>query len=159
MAKGRMSTSSYRGVSWHPESGCWRVIIEHRGRTYHLGCFELERMAALAHDQAARRLHGERAKLIPRQGPVDLPPWVYYHPRARNKTGFRGGAYRAHLDKYVARLGGNGRRKAIWRGPFATAKEAARAYDRLAVEHCGIWAKLNFPREMEIETWIKNLPI
>ena len=51
--------SAYFGVSWQNRSRKWKARIQHAGRTYHLGLFAEERMAARAFDSAARRLRRE----------------------------------------------------------------------------------------------------
>ncbi len=50
--------SQYTGVSWFARSGKWQAYIYHHYMRFHLGVFEDEREAALAYDEAARRLHG-----------------------------------------------------------------------------------------------------
>ncbi len=50
--------SQYTGVSWHAIAGKWVAYIVHQNKLFHLGCFEDEREAALAYDQAARELRG-----------------------------------------------------------------------------------------------------
>ena len=58
---------------------------------------------------------------------------------------FKGVEYRKDRDKCFARIRINGKR--TWIGSFETEVEAARAYDRAAVEHQGEFACLNFPQE------------
>lgn len=58
--------SPFRGVYW--ERGRWRAKIGHQGKKVHLGYFDDEVPAAQAYDEAARRLHGERARLNFPQG-------------------------------------------------------------------------------------------
>ncbi len=53
--------SSYRGVVW--ERGQWRAKITVDGVRLHLGYFANEADAARAYDEAARRYHGQRARL------------------------------------------------------------------------------------------------
>lgn len=65
------------------------------------------------------------------------------------KTGsasrFKGVEYRKDRDKYYARIRFQGRR--LWLGTFTDNRDAARAYDRAAVECFGEFAHLNFPEE------------
>jgi hypothetical protein len=64
--------------------------------------------------------------------------------RRKHRTG-RGefkGVYQLPSGRHQAAIGVNG--KSIYLGSFDTAEEAARAYDRGAVEHHGEFARLNF---------------
>ena len=54
-------TSKYKGVSWH--CGKWCANISRDGKAFRLGRFTTEEEAALAYDEAARRLHGEFARV------------------------------------------------------------------------------------------------
>ena len=58
---------------------------------------------------------------------------------------FKGVGYLKHCRKWYARLWCTG--KWIWLGYFMDEVEAARAYDRKAVELFGEYARLNFPEE------------
>lgn len=54
-------TSRYKGVSGR--EGAWSAKISANHKAYHLGTFRTEEDAARAYDDAARRLHGEFARL------------------------------------------------------------------------------------------------
>jgi len=62
-----------------------------------------------------------------------------------SRSRFKGVEYRKGSDKCFARIRVNGQR--LWLGTFDDEIEAARAYDRAAVEHFGEFAHLNFPEE------------
>lgn len=66
--------------------------------------------------------------------------------RANNTSGFRGVSYQRTyigLDKWIAYIGANRKKKTI--GRYATAEEAAVAYDAAARFYHGKYAQLNFP--------------
>ena len=65
-------------------------------------------------------------------------------PRS-NTTGFKGVTLDKRVGRYTARIKVNQHHMHI--GNFATAKEAARAYDEKALEYFGEFAWLNFPQE------------
>lgn len=54
--------SGYKGVSWHSEGKCWVAKIRADDKQHHLGLFLDPKDAALAYDEAARRLFGEFAR-------------------------------------------------------------------------------------------------
>jgi hypothetical protein len=63
-AKMRQTSSSrFKGVSFERARAKWAAYITHLGRQQRLGHFESEIAAALAYDDAARRLFGEFARL------------------------------------------------------------------------------------------------
>jgi hypothetical protein len=63
--------------------------------------------------------------------------------RCVSQTGYRGVQPENKSTRFIAQITVNGRR--IWLGNFSTAIEAARVYDRAAIEHFGEFARPNFP--------------
>ncbi len=64
---------------------------------------------------------------------------------SNSSSRFKGVGYLKHYRKWYARVWFMG--KWVWLGYFTEEVEAARAYDRKAVELFGEYARLNFPRE------------
>ena len=58
---------------------------------------------------------------------------------------YKGVSYCKRHGKYLAQCDFGGRHR--WLGFFDDEVEAARVYDRAAVEECGEFARLNFPQE------------
>lgn len=65
-----------------------------------------------------------------------------------NTSGYKGVTRIHRRNPWVASIGFNGRHRHI--GTFASAEEAARAYDDKARELFGEFARVNFPREGEV---------
>jgi hypothetical protein len=57
------SKSKYKGVYWKKHIKKWVAQIGVDKKVIHLGCFEKEKDAARAYDQAAKKYHGEFASL------------------------------------------------------------------------------------------------
>jgi hypothetical protein len=64
-----------------------------------------------------------------------------------NSSGYKGVSWRSREQRWMARITRNG--KSRYLGYFATAEEAARAYDAAAREAFGSFAKVNFPHQGE----------
>lgn len=62
----------------------------------------------------------------------------------RNTSGYKGVAFRKNSRKWEARM-------YLYLGSFNLKEEAARAYDKKAIELFGEFAKLNFPRRVARE--------
>lgn len=69
--------------------------------------------------------------------------------RARASSRFKGISWNKRTRKWCASIHFKG--KPIWLGCFNDEIEAARAYDRAAVEYFGEFARLNFPEEWPAE--------
>ncbi len=61
--------------------------------------------------------------------------------RKDNTTGYKGVSWHKGARKWIANLGIRG--KDLYLGLFATAEEAAQAYDRAVIEHYGEFARTN----------------
>jgi hypothetical protein len=55
--------SSYRGVSWCEKKRKWKAVIQHENNKTYLGAYPTEEEAAVAYNDAAKRLKGDRANL------------------------------------------------------------------------------------------------
>lgn len=67
--------------------------------------------------------------------------------KSNNTSGYKGASRDRRSGRWAARIKVNYRN--IHLGCYGTAEEAARAYDRAAVEYFGEYAWLNFPPEAE----------
>jgi len=56
-------SSRFKGVSWHKNEKVWQATIKFNGRQTWLGQFNSEERAAMAYNEAARRMFGEFALL------------------------------------------------------------------------------------------------
>lgn len=76
---------------------------------------------------------------------IATPQQSAYNTTKPNKNGYRGVTFHAGRAKpYQAAIQLNGHKKSL--GYYATAREAAVAYDTAAILHQGEFAKLNFGR-------------
>src|SRR6266852_1538534 len=55
--------SGFKGVCWNNQRNKWQAGIQARGKRHHIGLFVSATEAAVAYDEAAKRLHGEFAHL------------------------------------------------------------------------------------------------
>ena len=58
-----VTTSRYRGVSWHKATGKWQACIRDHHKYTYIGLFDSEETAARVYDKHAIRIFGEFAKL------------------------------------------------------------------------------------------------
>ncbi len=57
------STSRYLGVHWNKANKKWKVEINKNGKNIFIGRFSCEIDAAIAYNEAAKKIHGEFANL------------------------------------------------------------------------------------------------
>lgn len=61
--KSKIKSSGLKGVSWDKPRDCWRSDICHNRKRYALGRFATPEAAHYAYCEAAKRLHGEFARM------------------------------------------------------------------------------------------------
>ncbi len=59
--KRKNATARYKGITWHKAANKWAAQIQINGKKTHLGCFDDEKDAARAYNEAAIRHFGEYA--------------------------------------------------------------------------------------------------
>jgi hypothetical protein len=93
------------------------------------------------------KLNNQRSNLA-----VVTPGTMRRHRSTKNKTGFRG--VHAMHNRFMAKISNGGIIEYL--GTFATAIDAARAYDRKLLEYVGPKACLNLPVEAQSVTGVKS---
>ena len=153
----------YTGVSRSGLNGRWRAQLSTRGRTVHLGTFASAEEAARAWDLAAVQERGKAAVTnfnlaeyinsdgslksdagcassgVKAQGREDVCP-------ARGHKSFRGVYHSGTYGRWKARIVVKGHK--IHLGTFASAEDAARAWDLKALEYRGAGTVTNFDAAM-----------
>ncbi|MFA5783698.1 MAG: HNH endonuclease [Phycisphaerae bacterium] len=72
--------SKYKGVSPEKRRYCWRATLTINGKQMHIGQFASEIQAAKAYDKAAKKYHGNFARL---NFPPNKSPWQKFINRLR----------------------------------------------------------------------------
>ena len=149
---GRKNASGYRGVQAVGDR--WQAEIKHQKRRIPLGFYNTADEAGFAYDKAALELYGEKAPLNHNLEQVQAwnPPSRML--RKTNTSGYRG-VRKVGKDHWYAQIHIN-KEQNIYLGTFNSPEDAARVYDRAAVDHWGNHAKLNFPFD-EVLAW-EDLP-
>jgi hypothetical protein len=129
------STSGLKGVFWSKQQNMWFGKITISGKQRHLGFFACKDRAALAYNEASKRLCGNFAWINPVKEGVEP---IGRRLRKTNKSGYIGVCFHKRSGKYYAAT----RQRHI--GSFDTAIEAAYAYDKRVIELFGEEAILNF---------------
>lgn len=143
----RDSSSKYKGVHWVKSRKKWRADIRVDGKTVYLGVFSDEDDAAKAYNSAVLKFWGEDCYLNiigENNNCLDLtfPKRTVYRKRKGSKSSYLGVVYNKSKG-WSAKL------KEIHLGSFLTETEAAKAYDKKAIELHGDKAILNFPERGE----------
>ncbi len=139
-------SSQYKGVYFSKERNTWNAYITVNGKHLHLGIFATEYAAAQAYNEAATKHFGEfaRPNRLPTQSPLhDSPVTRLADYRPDRVTPYRGISFHPKSQNYQSRITINKRRISL--GYYATAEEAARAYDKAARSFHGSLAIVNFP--------------
>lgn len=144
------TSSQYKGVFWDKRRGKWCAAIEYHRKKFHLGYFDSEVRAALVYDAAAQELHGnaaylnfpDRVKSPLRHTSIPVKVGERKRKGAPTTSQFIGVYFAPSENRWVCQFKDKG---ICIRSFHKSEAEAAYAYDKLAIEHRGVDANLNFP--------------
>ena len=148
---GRGKASSYRGAMFDKSRQLWIAGIMVNENQVYLGRYETAIDAAFVYDAASRILHGTEAKVnFPDQEPSreiqEKVRLILETGRVnRGKSQYKGVAWDANRNKWLASICVNGKSKHI--GRFNSEQEAALAYNLKASELFGDFATLNIIKD------------
>lgn len=146
----RGSTSKYKGVCLVKRSNKWIAYISIDGIRRHLGTFNNEEDAAKAYNSAAQQFWGEDCYLNVigednNSSNIETEKALGFRRVGGTSSLFRGVSFQKRDNNWASMIGSNGKQIRI--GSFSSEIEAAKAYDKKAIELHGDKAILNFPDE------------
>jgi len=142
-------SSEFKGVRKVSGRERWTATIRVESEFVRLGTFATEEVAAEAYDYAAREHFKEFACLNFPNRTIEAPPTPVTKRQTVTKrpNGFRGVSI--HDCQRTGRVSFVAHAKGKYLGIYRTPEDAARAYDKAAVELFGHAAYLNFPDETD----------
>lgn len=143
-------SSRFKGVSWNAARYVWEAELTFDNHPVYLGQFASEIQAAQAYNDGALRYFGEFASLniINKDTPDDVRYRQGKAIKSSRTSKYRGVSFCKKRHAWTADIQVNGQRFRL--GGFATEEEAAREYDRVALEQRGSVALLNFPNNIAL---------